>query len=1021
MGTTDNPNRKWKEVIMGKNPSAKSSLKTSFLLTLARFFLPAFLILIAALIVAIIAAFTSTSPTSLLGASLPDISSNALDNYLKTTPNVYRTGLVFQNPAIDPAGKQVLQVVPLGELRKYHPLQTTSHFNYDYLPPVNSQGSQGSCVAWAVGYYLKTYQENRENNRTDPSQRSQPQNICSPAFIYNLIHLKNDHGAYFSDAFRVINDFGCPSLQEMPYNDHDYQTWPDENDFEGAIKARSLPPSGGEYYWLYLDSESALDQIKQMLLNGDLVVFGIYVYDNYYNIKDYNNIYALADKTGTSHGGHAQTIVGFDDNLVTPDGVGAFRVVNSWGVSWGDSGYYWITYEAIKAGSDYSQGYAYWVNDRVNYDSQKKILFKLEHDYSRETDTWVTVGGNQINFFDFYVKQKDREYQSYPGSLIVLDVKDLASYLQEGAELRLYMRDILTNGTSGNILQFTYQDEENSLVKDSSDPPVIVADATENYASLIIPTIKKAKISLNRNKLIFGANESGLITGTQEIIITNSGEGNMSWTVTPADTWLISEPSSGENSKIIQVSVDPTNLVSGNYSSYLTIISPEASNSPSKLPVELKVMATGGTRGPIGYIDTPGEGATVYGNVPVTGWALDDIEVEKVEIKREPVSGDPAAAIGADGLVYIGDAVFVEGARPDVETAYQGYPLNYRAGWGYMMLTNFLPNSGNGTFTIYAIAYDKEGNRVTLGTKTIICDNANSELPFGTIDTPGQGGVVSGAEYVNFGWALTPQPKYIPYDGSTIWVFVDGVPLGHPVYNNYRVDIATLFPGYANSDGAVGYYYLDTTAYENGVHSIAWSVTDSEGKTEGIGSRYFKVFNSGVGSLGGLMGGKEKGLELKEWRSYEEVAGLNNRRESVYVKKGFTLEGQAREHYPDKEGVVWIEIRELERVAVSLGSDPFWLNRERLNVGKEELRKQGIFFDSETASSENRSVYTGYLRVKDELRRLPIGSRLDSARGVFYWQPGPGFIGEYDLVFLERTSSGEMTKQIIRIKIKPKF
>ena len=92
---------------------------------------------------------------------------------------------------------------------------------------------------------------------------------------------------------------------------------------------------------------------------------------------------------------------------------------------------------------------------------------------------------------------------------------------------------------------------------------------------------------------------------------------------------------------------------------------------------------------------------------------------------------------------------------------------------------------------------------------------------------------MSGSGYVVFGWALTPQPGAIPTNGSTIWLFVDGTPIGHPVYDQYRSDIATLFPGYANSDGAVGYSVLDTTALANGIHTIAWSVTDSLGRADG--------------------------------------------------------------------------------------------------------------------------------------------------------------------------------------------
>jgi hypothetical protein len=214
----------------------------------------------------------------------------------------------------------------------------------------------------------------------------------------------------------------------------------------------------------------------------------------------------------------------------------------------------------------------------------------------------------------------------------------------------------------------------------------------------------------------------------------------------------------------------------------------------------------------------------------------DFVDIDRVEIYRE---GEDR-----EDLIFIGEAVLVEGARTDVEQTFPTYPMNYKAGWGYMMLTNFLPNGGNGTFTIYAAATDTSGNSVTLGTKTITCDNANAVKPFGAIDTPTQGGIASGSRFVVWGWALTPRPNSIPTDGSTINVYVDGVNLGYPTYNIYRPDIAGLFPSYANSNGAAGYFILDTTAYENGVHTIQWVVSDNGGNTDGIGSRYFVIRNS---------------------------------------------------------------------------------------------------------------------------------------------------------------------------------
>jgi hypothetical protein len=227
---------------------------------------------------------------------------------------------------------------------------------------------------------------------------------------------------------------------------------------------------------------------------------------------------------------------------------------------------------------------------------------------------------------------------------------------------------------------------------------------------------------------------------------------------------------------------------------------------------------------------------------------LDSIEITTVDIWREPLANEAAQT---NGLVFIGDAVLVKGARPDVAATFPNLPFSDRAGWGYLMLTNELPSNGgsaglgNGTYKLHAVAHNKAGIAFDLGTKTISVDNAHANKPFGAIDTPLQGGTVSGNAYVNFGWALTQNPFSIPSDGSTITVMVDGHPVGHPTYNKFRSDIATLFPGLANSNGAVGFFYLDTTQLSNGLHTLSWVVFDGAGRNDGIGSRYFTVQNGG--------------------------------------------------------------------------------------------------------------------------------------------------------------------------------
>jgi hypothetical protein len=256
---------------------------------------------------------------------------------------------------------------------------------------------------------------------------------------------------------------------------------------------------------------------------------------------------------------------------------------------------------------------------------------------------------------------------------------------------------------------------------------------------------------------------------------------------------------------------------------------------------------------PFGYIDTPTNNSTnLAGAVNVTGWALSTSTVAGVAIYREALPNEPTQP---NGLVFISNAYLLPGSRPDVAAQYPTYPNN-NWGWGVQLLTNELPGVngqplGNGSYKLHAIASDPTGQSTDLGTVAISVDNAKSTAPFGTIDTPAPGATISGTAYVNFGWVLTPPPNTVPLDGSTIEVYIDNLPVGRPVYNNYRVDIATLFPGYNNAGvvgmpadgGAIGYFYIDTTKLTNGLHTISWVGRDNSGNAAGMGSRYFTVQN----------------------------------------------------------------------------------------------------------------------------------------------------------------------------------
>jgi hypothetical protein len=511
-------------------------------------------------------------------------------------------------------------------------------------------------------------------------------------------------------------------------------------------------------------------------------------------------------------------------------------------------------------------------------------------------------------------------------------------------------------------------------------------------------------MALSKTSLRFGVVSSGggflYQTSAQSVRLTQSGAGTVNWTATPTRPWLGISQTSGTGAADLTIAVNPAAVLppSGVEDAAIVFTFSGAANAPGPITVRLAINVIGMSTVPIGAVDTPANNATgVTGAVPFTGWSLDDIETRRVNICRAAVSGEnvPANELCANNpQVYVGSAVFIDGARPDVQAAFPSYPLNSRGGWGFMVLTNMLPGQGNGAYHFSIYAQDREAAFALLGTRTLTCDNANATRPFGTIDTPDQGGIASGANYINFGWALTPPGptmpgKIIPIDGSTITVLIDGTPRGTVNYNHERADIEALFPGYRNTDGTngpVGFRAINTTTLANGLHTISWTVTDNAGLTQGIGSRFFTVSNAS-GALTPTMSAESNARASAAHAEAIRVAAADTA--PLRARRGWDPSTPWRAYPASGAGRVVIRGEEVDRFELALD------------------RLQG-------------ARLSGHLRVGGELAALPAGSQLDAERGVFTWAPAAGFVGAYDLLFVEWSGETAISRREVRIVLAPK-
>jgi uncharacterized repeat protein (TIGR01451 family) len=506
--------------------------------------------------------------------------------------------------------------------------------------------------------------------------------------------------------------------------------------------------------------------------------------------------------------------------------------------------------------------------------------------------------------------------------------------------------------------------------------------ATSAAATLTVNRVP-ATMALDLTSLNFSAMSDGTAfvaqTAAQQVRLTQSGFGPVTWTATSSQPWLTVSPASGSGSATLTIGTRFVANLPANSTGTVTITLTGSTNTVGPITVTLRVLSAADATAPVGAFETPIDQSTgVTGSIAVTGWALDDIEVTELQIWRDPHPSDPRGAIFAGpapqgGKVFIGFASFVPGARPDVQSLYPAAPLNSRAGWGYLLLTRGLVWDGKGAFRLYAIAKDRDGHTVQIGAKTITIDNSTATKPFGAIDTPAQGGTASGM-YPNTGWVLTPNAgATIPATG--VQVTIDGAFLPGVPSMSDRSDITAGFPGF-NTSGAGRGLFVDTTQFANGPHVIGWMVTDSTGKADGVGSRFFTISNGALRVATG---------EVAAARSVD-VERLPPSDARVTGRRGFDRMATFDNLRTGTDGTPSLQAEALDRIEV------------RLDEGTTD-------------------TYAGYLRVGDRLTPLPIGSHVSGS--TFTWQAGPAFLGGYDLVFVRERDGTAVARQELRITIVP--
>jgi len=192
----------------------------------------------------------------------------------------------------------------------------------DKMPEVGNQGDQQSCVAWAIAYAMKGYQENL--------QLGEPLKF-SPSFVYNQINGGKNVPTQVTDGLNVLSEQGVCLMDEMPYKENGYDEKPNAEAKRSAKRFRIAE-------WRRVNTMD-IKEIKTHLAAGLPVVIGAMVTQEFIEKGYTDGADFIWKKNGESVGGHAMLVVGYDDEKH------AFKLINSWGKNWGDKGYGWVDYD----------------------------------------------------------------------------------------------------------------------------------------------------------------------------------------------------------------------------------------------------------------------------------------------------------------------------------------------------------------------------------------------------------------------------------------------------------------------------------------------------------------------------------------------------------------------------------------------------------------------------------------------------------------------------------------------------
>ena len=257
-----------------------------------------------------------------------------IDDILKILQQIIsQTGWLADDEEMDNIPEDI---VPFDDDDAPSPAPVRTEVSLEHIfPPIGDQGQYGTCVAWSVGYNLKTALNAIEKGWSESDLRS-TSNQTSPKDLWFSIPGDSKgtqcNGTNFEPAMDALIAKGAASLSASPYSNLGSCTGTGVGDSKNKLT---------NYRKIASETEGlTVSNFKGYLNAGRPIAIGAKLGDRFMNWDSNTPISSdTYNQPGMQHAYHAMVLVGYDDDR------SAFRVRNSWGTSWGDNGSIWVDYD----------------------------------------------------------------------------------------------------------------------------------------------------------------------------------------------------------------------------------------------------------------------------------------------------------------------------------------------------------------------------------------------------------------------------------------------------------------------------------------------------------------------------------------------------------------------------------------------------------------------------------------------------------------------------------------------------